>query len=79
MADAEVSGAMTEAPDVPVPKFNEQIEYMADMILEMQELAGQSGLTTLAGILALAHSEARLQIARQSPLLKATGTAPGRR
>lgn len=38
-----------------------QLEYVADMILELREIAERADLRTLAGILDLAHSEARLQ------------------
>jgi len=32
--------------------------YMADLLLELRDMASVEGHTTLAGILALAHSEA---------------------
>lgn len=38
-----------------------RLEYLADHLLELQELAGKSGGSTLNGLLALAHSEARIQ------------------
>lgn len=43
----------------------DQIAYVADMILELQTIVRRSNLTTLAGILDLAHDEALLQ-ARQA-------------
>ena len=36
------------------------IEYMADMIVELQRMADERGLVTLSGILGLAYTEARL-------------------
>lgn len=39
----------------------DQVAYLADMILELTQLAKASRLATLAGILELAHAEARLQ------------------
>ena len=38
-----------------------QLEYMADLILELKGLAERARLETLSGILALAHAEARRQ------------------
>ncbi|MFN3869602.1 MAG: hypothetical protein ACK4MF_11120 [Hyphomicrobiaceae bacterium] len=78
MADAELVGSKTNAPKEGTPLVAEQIEYMADMILEMQELAAHAGLSTLAGILKLAHSEALLQIGRQS-MLEADAPSPANR
>ncbi len=42
----------------------DQIEYLADMILELRQISARSGLTTLSGILELAHAEAQLQSRR---------------
>jgi hypothetical protein len=39
----------------------DQVEYMADLISELKEMAHNHKLTTLAGILELAHAEARLR------------------
>jgi hypothetical protein len=38
-----------------------QLEYMADLILELKGMAERARLETLSGILALAHAEARRQ------------------
>lgn len=62
-------GKVVVAPGVPVlgdPARTQadQLAYMADMISELQRMADQSGLVTLAGILALAHVEARLCLKR---------------
>lgn len=43
----------------------DQLQYMADMIAEMQVMAKDTGLDTLAGILALAVTEARVQLGRR--------------
>lgn len=40
----------------------DQIAYVADIILELQTIVRRSNLTTLAGILDLAHDEALLQV-----------------
>lgn len=39
----------------------DQVEYIADLLLELKEMAGGHGFATLAGILDLAHAEARVQ------------------
>ena len=41
----------------------DKLDYLADMVLELKQLADRSGLRTLAGILALAHIEASQQVA----------------
>ncbi len=43
----------------------EQVEYLADMIGQLQLLARRTGCTTLAGILELAQHEADLQRQRR--------------
>lgn len=43
------------------PKTRDQVEYMADLILELRDMARNSGLETLAGLLELANAEARLR------------------
>jgi hypothetical protein len=40
---------------------SDQIEYMADLLAELREMAINSNLATLAGILDLAQAEARLR------------------
>ncbi|MGD9784857.1 MAG: hypothetical protein AB7U49_09255 [Hyphomicrobiaceae bacterium] len=42
----------------------DHLAYMADMILELRQMADGAGLSTLSGILDLAHSEARLHAKR---------------
>lgn len=59
---ADVSGSTADAAgDGRVADLAVQLDYLADMILEMREIAERAELTTLAGILDLAHSEARLR------------------
>lgn len=43
----------------------DQLDYMADLISEFREMSQRSGMSTLAGILALAQSEAAQQIANR--------------
>lgn len=43
---------------------NDQMSYMADIIEELHQMARRARLQTLAGLLDLAHSEARLQVTR---------------
>lgn len=40
------------------PARLDYIDYLADMIHELQRMAEQGGLVTLSGILRLAHTEA---------------------
>jgi hypothetical protein len=40
---------------------SDQIEYMADLLAELREMAIGHNLSTLAGILDLAHAEAQLR------------------
>ena len=44
----------------------DRLSYMADMIKELQVMARNSQCETLAGILGLAHAEARQQITSQT-------------
>lgn len=39
----------------------DQLEYVADLLLEMRDMARRHKLATLTGILDLAHTEARLR------------------
>jgi len=41
--------------------LRDQLEYMADMILELRQMARDRKLETLAGILDLAYAEARVR------------------
>lgn len=40
----------------------DQLEYIADLVLELKGLAHSQHLTTLAGILDLAHAEAQQRL-----------------
>lgn len=46
---------------VPLAPRRDQLEYIADLILELKEMAREQRLTTLAGILDVAYAEARLR------------------
>ncbi len=39
----------------------DQIEYIADLVLELKDMAHRYGLSTLEGILDVAYTEARLR------------------
>lgn len=47
--------------DVPAANKADLLDYLADMIAELRELAHQTDCTTLAGILDVARLEAALQ------------------
>jgi hypothetical protein len=56
---------MTDFPEGngKTPEQNrDQLEYMADLIVELCAMAHSQRLTTLAGLLELAHAEARLRV-----------------
>lgn len=42
----------------------ERVEYMADMIMQLKDMAAEGGLHVLSGILEVAHQEARAQARR---------------
>ena len=39
----------------------DQLEYLADLILELKEIADNLGCATLAGLLVVGHREAKIQ------------------
>lgn len=43
-----------------------RLEYLADLLLDLQSLAGRTGGPTLSGLLALAAAEAQLQAQARS-------------
>lgn len=46
----------------PDPQMSsDEIEYIADLLRELKEMARSKNLQTLAGIIDLAHAEARLR------------------
>ncbi len=56
----EDSQAKREA--IPVARVSkDQLEYMADLLLELTEMARSNNLATLAGIIELASMEARMR------------------
>jgi hypothetical protein len=58
--------AKTVAPHVPDHQTvdidrADQLEYLADLILELKEIADNLGCATLAGLLVVGHREAKIQ------------------
>jgi hypothetical protein len=51
-----MNGPLADGPDMPVAST--RMAYMADLLLELQDMAATEGHATLAGLLSLAHSEA---------------------
>jgi hypothetical protein len=52
-------GQVTDGPKTDdLPIASTRMAYMADLLLELQEMAATEGHATLAGLLSLAHSEA---------------------
>jgi hypothetical protein len=47
------------------PSADDTIEYIADMLFSLEEMARRNDLQTLAGIIDLAHEEARLLARKQ--------------
>ena len=39
----------------------DQLEYLADLIIELKEIADNLGCATLAGLLVVSHREAKIQ------------------
>ena len=58
--------AVSAEGDAVTARLN-RLEYLADMISELQVMAGDCGGTTLQGLLALAYAEARQNIKRLKP------------
>lgn len=61
-SEDEAAGAEISAQGT----VRDQIEYMADIILELRQMAARADLGTLSGILDLALAEARQQARRIS-------------
>lgn len=61
-SEDEASGAEVRSQGT----VRDQIEYMADIILELRQMAARADLGTLSGILDLALAEARQQARRVS-------------
>ena len=51
--------AVTKSAIVPPDVNRDRLEYMADMLLELRDMAEREGCKTLVGLLDLSHSEAR--------------------
>ncbi len=45
-------------------EIRNRLEYIAEILFDLQSLSGASGGPTLNGLLALAHAEASLQVKR---------------
>jgi hypothetical protein len=59
----EKEESMGRQDKVQSPSLKDQLEYMADLLSELSEMARRNKLTTLEGILDLAYAEARLRAA----------------
>lgn len=53
---SEAGQSCQAAPDASMAAT--RMAYMADLLVELRDMASAEGHTTLAGLLALAHSEA---------------------
>lgn len=51
--------AVNKSAIVPPDVNRDRLEYMADMLLELRDMAEREGCKTLVGLLDLSHSEAR--------------------
>ncbi len=61
---AGLADEVGEAAATGGPALTEQLDYLADMVHELRDIALRADLRTLAGILDLAYAEARQQAAR---------------
>ena len=50
----------------PEANDRDRLEYIADLLLELRELASDAGCETLAGLLSLSHAEAIRKAGRGS-------------
>jgi hypothetical protein len=55
-----VAPHLTDHPTVDIGRAD-QLEYLADLILELKEIADNLGCATLAGLLVVGHREAKIQ------------------
>lgn len=51
---------LKDPPAVEIGRAD-QLEYLADLILELKEIADNLGCATLAGLLVVSHREAKIQ------------------
>jgi hypothetical protein len=51
---------LADQPAVDIDRAD-QLEYLADLILELKEIADNLGCATLAGLLTVGHREAKIQ------------------
>lgn len=66
VANSFLSNEGAPTGEVAPLSSRDQMSYMADIIEELHQMARRARLQTLAGLLDLAHSEARLQITRSN-------------
>lgn len=66
--DAGQSTQRDKETEIPDDEARDRLEYLADILLDLQSLTGASGGPTLKGLLALAHTEASLQAKRVDKL-----------
>ena len=57
---AKVAPHLADQPTVDIDRAD-QLEYLADLILELKEIADNLGCATLAGLLVVGHREAKIQ------------------
>ena len=56
----QTASHLTDQPAVEIGR-TDQLEYLADLILELKEIADNLGCATLAGLLVVSHREAKIQ------------------
>ena len=61
MSSRESKGSLFQQAGAADTDRRDRLQYLADMLLELQAMAEREGCTTLAGLLALSQSEASLQ------------------
>ena len=61
MAYSDPKGFSMQSAGIADTDRNDRLQYLADMLLELQVMAEREGCATLAGLLGLSQSEASLQ------------------
>lgn len=62
MSSRQLNRRRTTAPSQTDTTSTDYLEYLADVVLELSEVASKTDAKTLAALLQVAHSEARLQM-----------------
>lgn len=57
----QTASQLTNHPAANEISRTDQLEYLADLILELKEIADNLGCATLAGVLVVGHREAKIQ------------------